>query len=107
MTDPRGVCMRRAESLTPGIPYVRGWAEGRCGAEALAVQLTRTGLANEFPGLSADVNVLGQGMVRLGQVRPIAVLEFARLIAAGLAAEMTPRPPDSPSYPTPAISRPT
>lgn len=107
MTEPRGVCMRRAEALAPGVPYVRGWAEGRSGAEVLAAALVRAGLADDFPALAADVNVLGQGMVRLGQVRPAAVLELARLVAAGLAAEMAPHPPDTPSHPTPATSRPT
>lgn len=107
MTDPRGVCMRRAEALTPGIPYVRGWAEGRSGADVLAAQLTSAGLADGFPGLSADVNVLGQGMVRLGQARPAAVLELARLVAAGMAAELTPHPPGTSSHPIPATCRPT
>lgn len=98
MTDPRGVCMRRAEALTPGIPYVRGWAEGRRGAAALAAELTRAGLTSDFPGLAADVNVRGQGVVRLGQIRPTAVLELARLLAAGLAAEMASSPPDTASH---------
>ena len=106
MTDPRGVCMRRAEALAPGVPYVRGWAEGRTGAGALAAALTDAGLADDFPKLAADVNILGQGMVRLGQVRPGAVLELAQLLAAGLAAEITPHPPDKPSRPIPVTARP-
>ncbi|MFJ2953557.1 hypothetical protein [Streptomyces sp. NPDC087270] len=88
MTDPRGVCARRAESLAPGIPYVRGWADGRRGADALAEQLALAGLAADVPSLRADVNVIGQGVVNVGTVRPDAARELARLLAAGLAAEM-------------------
>ncbi|WP_329364557.1 hypothetical protein OG896_11035 [Streptomyces sp. NBC_00669] len=88
MTDPRGVCARSAETLAPGIPYVRGWSDARRAAEALARQLTGAGLASDVPGLKADVNVIGQGVVPVGTVRPDVCRELARLIAAGLAAEM-------------------
>src|SRR5690606_34266344 len=65
MTDRRGVVAKRAENLMPGIPYVRGWAQARRGAGALAAQLTALGLEPDFPGLTADVNVSGDGLVRL------------------------------------------
>jgi hypothetical protein len=88
MIDPGDVCARSAETLTPGIPYVRGWSEARRAAEILAGQLTAAELASDVPSLKADVNVIGQGVVQVGAVRPDACRELARLIAAGLAAEI-------------------
>ncbi|MFI1092892.1 hypothetical protein [Streptomyces sp. NPDC020917] len=88
MTDPRGVCARRAESLMPGVPYVRGWARGREGAEALAEELREVGLDADFPGLKADVNIVGDGVVCLGAIRPEAAELLARLLTAGMAEEM-------------------
>ncbi|WP_461072111.1 hypothetical protein [Streptomyces pseudoechinosporeus] len=79
---------KRAENLAPGVPYVRGWFRARRGAESLARQLTALGLESDFPGLSADVNVFGDGLVRLGSIRPEAAALLAELIASGLAAEM-------------------
>ncbi|MFD7403571.1 hypothetical protein ACFV7R_13070 [Streptomyces sp. NPDC059866] len=87
MTDRRGVVAKRAENLMPGVPYVRGWAQARRSAGALAVQLTALRLESDFPGLTADVNVLGDGLVRLGTIRPEAALMLAELIMSGLAAE--------------------
>ncbi|MGC8918865.1 hypothetical protein AB7952_07590 [Streptomyces sp. PG2] len=54
----------------------------------MATQLTALGLEPDFPGLSADVNVAGDGLVRLGAIRPEAALLLAELIVSGLAAEM-------------------
>lgn len=88
MTDRRGVVAKRAENLLPGVPYVRGWAQARRGADELAAQLTALGLEPDFPGLTADVNVSGDGLVRLGVVRPEAALMLANLIMSGLAAEL-------------------
>ena len=88
MTDQRGVVAKRAENLTPGVPYVRGWVRARRGAETLAGQLAVLGLESDFPGLSADVNVFGDGLVSLGSIRPEAAVLLAELIALGLAAEM-------------------
>ena len=88
MTDRRGVVAKRAENLTPGVPYVRGWVRARRGADTLARQLAALGLESDFPGLSADVNVFGDGLVSLGLIRSEAALLLAELIASGLAAEM-------------------
>ncbi|GGN77517.1 hypothetical protein GCM10011579_059830 [Streptomyces albiflavescens] len=88
MTDRRGVVAKRAENLMPGAPYVRGWAQARRSAGTLAVQLIDLGLEPDFPGLTADVNVAGDGLVRLGTIRPEAALMLAELIVAGFAAEM-------------------
>ncbi|MEU1272916.1 hypothetical protein [Streptomyces sp. NPDC005799] len=87
MTDRRGVVAKRAENLSPGVPYVRGWNRARGSAGALADQLVLLGLDSDFPGLVADVNVFGDGLVQLGTVRPEAAELLARLITAGLAAE--------------------
>ncbi|WP_406178995.1 hypothetical protein [Streptomyces canus] len=87
MTDRRGVVAKRAENLSPGVPYVRGWKSARQSAGALADQLVLLGLDSDFPGLVADVNVFGDGLVQLGTVRPGAAELLARLIAAGLTAE--------------------
>ncbi|MEU5683878.1 hypothetical protein [Streptomyces venezuelae] len=87
MTDRRGVVAKRAENLIPGVPYVRGWAQARRGADELAAQLTALGLESDFPALTADVNVSGDGLVRLGTIRPDAAMMLAELIASGLAAE--------------------
>ena len=59
MTDRRGVVAKRAENLSPGVPYVRGWNRARQSASALADQLVLLGLDADFPGLVADVNVFG------------------------------------------------
>ncbi|MFD5518486.1 hypothetical protein [Streptomyces sp. NPDC127066] len=87
MTNRRGVVAKRAETLMPDVPYVRGWAQARRGADELAAQLTALGLERDFPSLTADVNVSGDGLVRLGVVRPDAALILAELIVAGLAAD--------------------
>jgi len=88
MTDPRGVCKRRAEILSPAVPYVRGWAAAKQGTDALAEQLRELGLEPDFPGLRADVNVSGDGVVQLGMVRLEAVQLLVRLLTAGLSAEI-------------------
>ncbi|MFC8131578.1 hypothetical protein [Streptomyces sp. NPDC057302] len=72
----------------PGVPYVRGWTQARHSAGLLASQLTDLGLESDFPGLAADVNVFGDGLVRLGTIRPEAAQLLAELIAVGLAAEV-------------------
>ncbi|MFH9984025.1 hypothetical protein ACH4ND_33460 [Streptomyces sp. NPDC017179] len=87
MTDRRGVVARRAEDLSPGVPYVRGWNRARRSAGNLADQLVLLGLDSDFPGLVADVNVFGEGLVQLGTVRPEAAELLAKLITAGLEAE--------------------
>ncbi|MCX5248933.1 hypothetical protein OG895_27565 [Streptomyces sp. NBC_00201] len=99
MTDRRGVVANRAENLSPGVPYVRGWNRARQSAGALADQLILLGLDSDFPGLAADVNVFGDGLVQLGTVRPEAAELLARLIAAGLAAESRDTTTDVPRLP--------
>lgn len=89
MTDRRGVIAPRAETLTAGVNYVRGWAKARHSAEALANQLTELGVESDFPALTACVNVQGAGLVRLGTIRPEAALLPADLIRAGAAARRT------------------
>jgi hypothetical protein len=96
MTDPRGVCARPAATLRPGVAYVRGWAEGTRAADILADPLRAAGLDDDFPSLKADVNVIGQGVVHLGPVRPETAAALARLLAAGIAAEREQQRPDSP-----------
>jgi len=88
VTDPRGVCRKRAENLMPGVPYVRGWADGKRGADALATVLRALGLDSDFPGLRADVNVTGDGVVCLGAIRPDAAKLLASLLVIGLTTEM-------------------
>ncbi|MFG1812097.1 hypothetical protein [Streptomyces sp. NPDC049040] len=87
MTDSRGACAQPAGTLTPGIPYVRGWAEGRWAAETLAHQLVLADLADGFAALRADVNILGDGVVTLGKVLPETALRLSTLLAVGLLAE--------------------
>ncbi|MGW0104411.1 hypothetical protein ACWD0B_03900 [Streptomyces cellulosae] len=88
MTDRRGVVAKRAENLLPGVPYVRGWNRARRSAGTLADQLVLLGLDSDFAGLMADVNVFGDGLVQLGTVRPEAAELLAKLITAGLEAEL-------------------
>jgi hypothetical protein len=88
------VCAKRAENLTPGVPYIRGWAESKKGVDALAEMLTALGLETDFPALKADVNVHGEGVVRLGPIRPAAAELLTRLLTAGLSAEMANRATD-------------
>lgn len=87
MTDRRGVVAKRAEDLMSGVPYVRGWVQARRGAGALATQLSALGLETDFPGLAADVNVAGDGLVHLGAIRPETAAMLAELILVGLATE--------------------
>ncbi len=88
MTDPKGVCARPADCLTPGVAYVRGWAEGKSASDGLAEVLRAVGLEVDLPGLKADVNVFGDGVVTLGTVRPDAARLLADLLTTGLTAEM-------------------
>jgi hypothetical protein len=87
MTDPRGACAQPAGTLAPGVPYVRGWAEGRRAAEVLAEQLVVADLADGFASLRADVNILGDGVVSLGKILPETALRLSALLAVGLLAE--------------------
>ncbi|MFK0167497.1 hypothetical protein ACIQU5_01705 [Streptomyces sp. NPDC090306] len=87
MTDRRGVVAPRAENLDAGVNYVRGWAEARGSADALAQQLHALGLDADFSGLTADVNVRGDGLVRLGTLRPETATLLARLVRAGAEVE--------------------
>lgn len=100
MTDPRGVCAKRAENLTPGVPYVRGWAESKKSVDALAETLMALGLETDFPALKADVNVHGEGVVRLGPIHPAAAELLTRLLTAGLSAEMAMQATDLEAPPT-------
>ncbi|MGP3986563.1 hypothetical protein [Streptomyces sp. 3N207] len=68
--------------------YVRGWAEGKRAADGLAEMLRAVGLDVDLPGLKADVNVFGYGVVTLGAVRPDAARLLADLLTTGLTAEM-------------------
>jgi hypothetical protein len=88
MTDPDGVCARPAEVLTADVPYVRGWIDAKRKADVLAEQFRVVGLADDFPLLKADVNLIGQGVVSLGPVSPETALRLVGLISAGLIAEM-------------------
>ena len=45
------------------------------------------GLDSDFPGLMADVNVLGDGLVQLGTACPEAAGLLAELVVAGLRVE--------------------
>jgi hypothetical protein len=98
MSDRRGVVAKRAENLSPGVPYVRGWNRARRSAGALADQFVLLGLDSDVPGLVADVNVFGDGFVELGTVRPEAAELLAALIAAGLAAESGQKVTDGPLF---------
>ncbi|MFI9355025.1 hypothetical protein [Streptomyces lydicus] len=88
MTDSRRVVAKRAENLSPAMPYVGGGAEAKRGADALAEQLHGAGLGLDFLGLRADVTVFGDGLVRLGPIQPEAGEALARLLVMGLAMEM-------------------
>jgi hypothetical protein len=88
ITPAQRICAKRADDLSPGVPYVRGWSVAKRGADALAEQLRFAGAESEFPGLKADVNVFGDGLVCLGVVRPDAANLLASLITTGLAMEM-------------------
>ncbi|MGV9251373.1 hypothetical protein [Streptomyces sp. NPDC003697] len=54
----------------------------------MADQLVLLDLDSDFPGLVADVNVFGDGLVQLGTVHPETAELLAMLITAGLDAEM-------------------
>lgn len=65
-----------------------GWRPARRSAGTLADQLVLLGMDSDLPGLMADVNVSGDGLVQLGTVRPEAAELLAALITAGLHAEL-------------------
>jgi hypothetical protein len=73
--------------LAPGVPYVRGWAAAKRSTDALARELLTLGLDSDFPALKPDVNVMGEGLVNVGALRPEAAELLAWLIGVGLAAE--------------------
>jgi hypothetical protein len=104
MTDRRGVIRRRAEDLLPGVAYLRGWSQAQSGAAALADTLRALGLHTDFPGLRADVNVDGDGLVCLGAVRPEAAQLLAQALMTALAQEIADRAtaPDIHPEPIPA-----
>ncbi|MFF3331083.1 hypothetical protein ACFYWX_16185 [Streptomyces sp. NPDC002888] len=79
------------------MPYVRGWNRARRSAGTSADQLVRLGLDSDFPGLVADVNVVGDGVVHLGTVRHEAAELLAKLITAGLRAELHDATAESPA----------
>ncbi|MFE9387667.1 hypothetical protein ACFYMO_31265 [Streptomyces sp. NPDC007025] len=56
--------------------------------DGLAEVLRAVGLDVDLPGLKADVNVFGDGVVTLGTVRPDAARLLADLLTTGLTAEM-------------------
>ncbi|MEU6174995.1 hypothetical protein ABZ832_24190 [Streptantibioticus parmotrematis] len=88
VNDPRRVIAKRADTLAPAVPYVRGWAQAKRASDALAEQLHAAGLESDFLDLKADVSVFGDGLVCLGPIRPEAAQILADLIATGLAMEM-------------------
>ncbi|SFD78245.1 hypothetical protein [Streptomyces aidingensis] len=87
MTDPKGVCAQLATDLHPGIPYVRGWSESKRAAELLAEALQALGLAHDFPALHADVNIHGEGIIRLGPIRPETAQLLAMLLGTGILTD--------------------
>ncbi|MEV7286916.1 hypothetical protein AB0O01_20505 [Streptomyces sp. NPDC093252] len=88
MTDRQGVCAKRVEDFIPGVPYVRGWTQAKRGANALAEMLRELGLGSDFPGLNGDVNINGDGIVRLGPVRPEAAKLLASALSTGMVREL-------------------
>ncbi|MGP4111976.1 hypothetical protein ACTWP5_13800 [Streptomyces sp. 4N509B] len=102
MTDARGVCAGSATGLASGVSYVRGWADAKTGADALAEQLRALDVGHLFAGLKADVNVNGDGIVHLGQIRPATAQLLATLIVQGLTMEVLSRETtDARPHPTP------
>ncbi|MFI1173278.1 hypothetical protein [Streptomyces melanogenes] len=65
----------------------------------MAEQLAGLGLDTDFPGLKADVNVRGEGLVSLGAIRPEAAELLAELTTVGLSVKMA---ADAKSADTPA-----
>ena len=78
----------RAEILRAGVPYVRGWAEARSAAIALAEELRALGLESAFAYLRADVNLNGEGFIRLDLVTSETAQRLASLLALGLCVEL-------------------
>ena len=78
----------RAEVLRAGVPYVRGWAEARSAAVALAEELRALGLESAFAYLRADVNLNGEGFIRLDLVTSETAQRLADLLALGLCIEI-------------------
>ncbi|MFJ4687815.1 hypothetical protein [Streptomyces sp. NPDC088789] len=103
MTDRQGVCAKRVEDFIPGVPYVRGWTQAKRGANALAEILRELGLGSDFPGLIGDVNINGDGIVRLGPVRPEAAKLLASALSTGMVRELAEREasPDRRGVPSP------
>jgi hypothetical protein len=78
----------RAEILRTGVPYVRGWAEARSAAVALAEELRALGMESAFAYLRADVNLNGEGFIRLDLVTSETAQRLANLLALGLCVEL-------------------
>ena len=91
----RTVCAPRAEILQDGVPYVAGWAVAQRSTNLLAEGLLLADLTAGFGVLRADVSVHGQGLVYLGALPAAVVDDLARLLAAGLCAELDAASDDS------------
>ena len=78
----------RAEILRDGIPYVRGWAQARFAALTLAEELQALGLECGFPYLRADVNMNGDGFIRLDLITAETARCLVTLLTLGLCTEL-------------------
>jgi len=78
----------RAENLSGGVPYVRGWADASDATEELVIELRALGLEDAFAYLAADVDGRGQGVVRLERVTTEAGRRFLRALLRGVCEEI-------------------
>ena len=99
-----GLELERAEVLHDGIPYVRGWAQAQRAALALAEELRALGLEEDFAYMKADVNVCGQGVVRLDLITTETAKRLVELLTLGLCTELERLPvaEDAPGRTSPA-----
>jgi hypothetical protein len=86
--DAESLRRERAEVLYDDIPYVRGWAQAQRAALSLADELRALGLEEDFAYMKSDVNVHGEGVVRLDLIPADAAKRLAELLSLGLCAEL-------------------
>ena len=78
----------RADILHNGVPYVRGWHQALTAAQALAEELRALGLEDDFAYMRADVNLNGDGFIRLDLITTQTALRLITALTRGLCAEL-------------------
>jgi len=78
----------RADILHNGVPYVRGWHQANTAAQELAEELRALGLEDDFAYMRADVNLNGDGFIRLDLITADTAHRLIDALTRGLCHEL-------------------